>query len=96
MGYEWVTEFSGGNAFFGWRGSKAQKKKDYINSENIWSEFPTELFGAAPDSNPETHSDSEDKVLRCARIRALQRTSNQRNATLVKVCVAIFLKIGGE
>ena len=35
-------------------------------------------------------------AIRCARIRAFQRTSNQSNATLLKVCEAIFLKIGAK
>ena len=35
-------------------------------------------------------------AIRCARHRAFQRTSNQRDATLLKVCEAFFLEIGAK
>ena len=35
-------------------------------------------------------------AIRCARIRGFQRSSTQRNATLLKVCEAIFLKMGAK
>ena len=35
-------------------------------------------------------------AIRCARIRAFQWSANQSNATLLKVCEAIFMKIGAK